>query len=119
VIIAPGVAIRQSIGVASNSSGIYPYDGVLGCAWTSAYVFVLHDTIFCSLSPKYWSIGMLSPDNTSAIPTVTDNLYGQGKIEQNLVAVSFEPTTSAPVINGELTFGGTDSTKYTGDITYL
>ena len=30
VTIAPGVDIRQSIGVASNSSGIYPLDGVLG-----------------------------------------------------------------------------------------
>jgi hypothetical protein len=30
VTIAPGVAIRQSIGVASNSSGINPYDGILG-----------------------------------------------------------------------------------------
>jgi hypothetical protein len=30
VTIAPGVAIRQSIGVASNSFGIYPFDGILG-----------------------------------------------------------------------------------------
>jgi cathepsin E len=65
------------------------------------------------------TLGIFTPDNTSIIPTVTDNLYGQGKIEQNLVAVSFEPTTSPPVINGELTFGGTDSAKYTGDLNYL
>ena len=30
VTVAPGVAIQQSIGVASNSSGIYPFDGILG-----------------------------------------------------------------------------------------
>ena len=30
VTIAPGVDIQQSIGVASNSSGIYPLDGVMG-----------------------------------------------------------------------------------------
>jgi cathepsin E len=75
--------------------------------------------IFCSIGPKYLTLDTLFPDNTSIIPTVTDNLYGQGKIEQNLVAVSFEPTASEPVIDGELTFGSTDSTKYTGDITYL
>jgi cathepsin E len=75
--------------------------------------------LFCSLAPKDWTIGTLSPDNTSAIPTVTDNLFDQGKIQQNLVALSFEPTTSAQVINGELTFGGIDSTKYTGEITYM
>ena len=30
VTITTGVDIRQSIGVASNSSGIYPFDGILG-----------------------------------------------------------------------------------------
>jgi hypothetical protein len=30
VTIAPGVDIRQSIGVASTSSGIVPFDGILG-----------------------------------------------------------------------------------------
>jgi cathepsin E len=75
--------------------------------------------LFCSLGPKILTLGTLSPDNTSVIPTVTDNLYDQGKIKQNLVAVSFEPTTYEPVTNGELTFGGTDTNKYTGDITYL
>ncbi|KAF8470916.1 acid protease [Russula ochroleuca] len=101
VTFASGVAIRQSIGVASNSSGFRPYDGILG------------------IGPKDLTLGIFTPDNTSIIPTVTDNLYGQGKIEQNLVAVSFEPTTSPPVINGELTFGGTDSAKYTGDLNYF
>ncbi|KAH9990273.1 aspartic proteinase from Irpex Lacteus [Russula vinacea] len=101
VTIAPGVDIQQSIGVASNSSGIYPLDGVMG------------------LGPKILTLGTLSPDNTSVIPTVTDNLYDQGKIKQNLVTVSFEPTTYEPVTNGELTFGGTDTNKYTGDITYF
>jgi cathepsin E len=51
--------------------------------------------------------------------TVTDNLFHHGTIQKNQVAVSFEPTTSFPTVNGELTFGGVDSTKYTGDIHYL
>ncbi len=49
---------------------------------------------------------------------VTDNLFSQGIITSNLVAVSFAPTTSASSTNGELTFGGTDSTKFTGSITF-
>ncbi|KAF8266290.1 aspartic peptidase domain-containing protein [Lactarius quietus] len=55
----------------------------------------------------------------SSIPTVTDNLYSQGAIQSDLVSVSFEPTTSSSDRNGELTFGGTDSTKFTGPITYI
>ena len=80
---------------------------------------IASNTLFCSLGPKDLTFDTLSPDNTSIIPTVTDNLFEQGKIEHNLIAVSFEPTTQVLAINGELTFGGTDSTKYTGNITYL
>jgi cathepsin E len=49
---------------------------------------------------------------------VTDSLFEQGKIEHSLVALSFAPTNSALSMNGEITFGGTDRTKYTGEITY-
>jgi hypothetical protein len=49
--------------------------------------------------------------NTPDVPTVTDNLYAQGKISSNLLGVSYEPSSSADVPNGELTFGGTDTTK--------
>jgi cathepsin E len=52
-------------------------------------------------------------------PTVTDNLFHQGKIQKHQVAVSFEPTNFFPTVNGEMTFGGVDSTKYIGDINYL
>ncbi|KIJ26084.1 hypothetical protein M422DRAFT_192651, partial [Sphaerobolus stellatus SS14] len=37
-----------------------------------------------------------------------------GLIPSHLVAVSFEPTNSETITNGELTFGGTDSSKFTG-----
>jgi cathepsin E len=83
------------------------------------YVFGSIKHTFCSLGPKELTFRTLSPDNTTLIPTITDNLFDQKKIEQNLVAVSFEPTNSASVINGLMTFGGTDSTKHTGEITYL
>ncbi|KAF8495728.1 aspartic peptidase domain-containing protein [Russula emetica] len=102
VTIAPGVAIsRQSIGVSDESSHIYPYDGILG------------------LGRKELTRGDLYPHINRTIPTVTDNLFKQGKIEQNLVSASFEPTSSSPVAIGQLTFGGTDSTKYTGNINYV
>ena len=56
--------------------------------------------------------------DADTVPTVTDNLFSQGTITTDVIGVSFEPTTSDSVTNGELTFGGTDSTKFTGDITF-
>ncbi|KAF8495722.1 acid protease [Russula emetica] len=105
VTVSPGVtASGQPIGVSFNSTGIYPSDGILG------------------IGPTDLTYGTASyPDNSavaSTIPTVTDTLFAQGTIKQNLVAVSFEPTTSGSVVNGELTFGDTDSSKYIGDINY-
>ncbi|GBE77560.1 Polyporopepsin [Sparassis crispa] len=89
----------QSFGVASTSSGFSGVDGIIG------------------IGPVDLTEGTLSNSNAE-IPTVTDNLYSQGVISEDLVAVSFEPTTSQSVTNGELTFGGTDSSKYTGSIAY-
>ncbi|KAI0253242.1 aspartic protease [Lactifluus subvellereus] len=101
VTIAPGVVIPgQSIGAASKSTGIDGPDGILG------------------IGPVDLTIGTLSPDKNTPVPTVTDNLFNQGTIEFNLVSVSFEPTTELRVKNGELTFGGTDSAKFTGEITF-
>jgi cathepsin E len=72
-----------------------------------------------SIGPKGLSVNTLDPDKSSAIPTVTDNLFEQGQISENLVALSFQPMDSAPIKNGEMTFGDTDPSKYTGNITYL
>lgn len=83
-------------------------------------------------------IDTLTPDTRNTIPTVTDNLFTQGAfllicrliqaktrddafigaISAREVSVSFEPTTSLADVNGELTFGGTDSSKFTGSITF-
>jgi cathepsin E len=65
------------------------------------------------------TLGILHPDDSMIARTVTDNLFDQGIIQKNQVAVSFEPTNSIPIVNGELTFGGVDPTKYTGEIDYL
>jgi len=64
------------------------------------------------------TLGTTSPEN-GIIPTVTDNLVQQGTIKQNIVATSFQPSNAtSSIMNGELTFGDTDSTKYIGNITY-
>ncbi|GBE81416.1 Polyporopepsin [Sparassis crispa] len=95
-----GLTIRnQSFGVASQTGGFYGVDGVIG------------------IGPVDLTKGTVGYSDAE-IPTVTDNLYSQGVISEHLVAVSFEPTTSEGVTNGELTFGGTDSSKYTGSIAY-
>lgn len=63
----------------------------------------------CSVGPVDLTQGTVS--NTTDVPTVTDNLYAQGIISSDLLGVSYEPSSSADVPNGELTFGGTDTTK--------
>ncbi|KAG1783587.1 aspartic peptidase domain-containing protein [Suillus placidus] len=101
VTLGSGLTItQQSIGVASFSAGFPDVDGILG------------------IGPVDLTVDTLPNSPATTIPTVTDNLYGQGTISQNVVGVSFEPTTSQTVTNGELTFGGTDATKYTGSIAY-
>ncbi|KAG2124020.1 aspartic peptidase domain-containing protein [Suillus clintonianus] len=101
VTLGSGLTItQQSIGVASRSTGFTGVDGILG------------------IGPLDLTEGTLTNSPTTTIPTVTQNLYTQGIISQVVVGVSFEPTTSQTVTNGELTFGGTDATKYTGAITY-
>ena len=42
----------------------------------------------------------------------------QGTISEKVVGVSFAPTTSLEITNGELTFGGVDSSKFSGSISY-
>lgn len=103
VTVASGLVVsRQSIGVASQSTGFSNVDGVLG------------------LGPADLTTGTLSPDTGSTIPTVTDNLFAGGTITENLCSFSFEPITdsSGTQLNGEITWGGTDSSKYTGAITF-
>jgi len=100
VIIGSDPIKAQSIGVASTSEGFQGVDGILG------------------IGPTDLTLDTLSPATNTQIPTVTDNLFSQGIISAHSVAVSFEPTTQSTVTNGELTFGGTDSSKFTGSITF-
>ncbi|KAI0917457.1 hypothetical protein AcW1_007348 [Taiwanofungus camphoratus] len=99
VTLVQGLVIQnQSIGVASTAQGFSGVDGILG------------------IGPVDLTQGTVS--NTTTIPTVTDNLFAQGTISEDSVGISFEPSTTANAMNGELTFGGTDSTRYTGEITF-
>ncbi|KIJ40043.1 hypothetical protein M422DRAFT_174297, partial [Sphaerobolus stellatus SS14] len=93
------VVDKQSIGVATSSTGFTDVDGILGIGPTD-------------LTERTLSSG-------DSIPTVTDNLFSQGTILSNLVAISFEPTNFQPVTNGELTFGGVDPSKFIPEITYV
>lgn len=103
VTISPGLVIQnQSIGVATTATGFSGVDGILG------------------IGPVDLTSGTVS--GVSTVPTVTDNLFSQGTISSESIGISFEPTTgdgSGALVNGELTFGGTDSTKYTGEINFV
>ncbi|KAF9534256.1 aspartic peptidase domain-containing protein [Crepidotus variabilis] len=90
----------QSIGAALFSSGFDDIDGILG------------------IGPVNLTVGTLFPGETTPIPTVTDNLYSLGIISKNLIGISYEPTNTEEVMNGQLTWGGVDDSKYTGNITY-
>ncbi|KAJ7816831.1 aspartic peptidase A1 [Mycena leptocephala] len=99
VTIAPGLVIHnQSIGAATRSEDLKEVrfiDGILG------------------IGPVL--LNTLSPATTTLIPTVTDNLFSQGTITSNLIGISFVPTTQNPV-TGEITWGGTDSSRFFGSI---
>lgn len=107
----------QSIGVASSATGFDGTDGILGIG---PVALTAGKCKFPGCSRRVYGADV-SPgtvSGVSTVPTVTDNLYSQGTISRSQVSVSFQPTTQQEVTNGELTFGTTDSSKYTGSITY-
>lgn len=92
VTLGSGLVIQnQSIGVASTAQGFQGVDGILGIGPVD-------------LTSSTLSTGQL-------VPTVTDNLFSQGTISSDSIGISYEPTTTDGSLNGELTFGGVDSTK--------
>jgi hypothetical protein len=91
----------QSIGSASQSSGFSGVDGIIGFG----PVDLTQNTV----------------SNADTVPTFLNNLYSQGSISTEVLGVSFrkEPGSATNNTNGELTLGGTDSSKYSGSITYF
>ncbi|KZP09518.1 acid protease [Athelia psychrophila] len=100
VTIGTAKVASQSIGVASSATGFTGVDGIVGFG----PVDLTEDTV----------------TGATTIPTFLDNLYSKGTISSEVLGVSFAPESgsSSDSANGELTFGGTDSSKYTGSITY-
>jgi len=93
------VITNQGLGVASTASGFDGVDGILG------------------IGPVDLTAGTLG-SSSATIPTVTDNLYSQGTISTESIGIFYAPTTTESTTNGELTFGGVDSSKYTGTLAY-
>jgi len=103
VTIGPDLVIHeQSMGVALKAAGFNGVDGILG------------------IGPVNLTNSTLTPDNTSIIPTVTDNLFSTHLIQKHLVSVFFAPITNASgeQNNGELTWGQVNTKNFVGSITY-
>ena len=99
--LSPNLAVvNQSIGVASSSNGFDGLDGILG------------------LGPRDLTAGTIMGQKTVA--TVTDNLLAQHEISSNLLAISFNPIRSTSrSLDGELTFGQIDPSRFTGSVEYV
>ena len=91
----------QSIGSASSSTGFTGVDGIIG------------------FGPVDLTEGTVS--GTTTVPTFTDNLRSQGSITTEVLGVYFKPESGSDTAdaNGELTLGGTDTSKYTGTLTFF
>ncbi|EKM54900.1 uncharacterized protein PHACADRAFT_147173 [Phanerochaete carnosa HHB-10118-sp] len=90
---------QQSIGVANASADFNGTDGILGIGPTD----LTADTV----------------RNSGLVPTVFDNAFTQGLIDKKIMSIFFEPTNGILEQNGELTFGGIDESKFTGNITFV
>ncbi|KIM75788.1 hypothetical protein PILCRDRAFT_78455 [Piloderma croceum F 1598] len=89
---------KQSIGVATLSQGFQGVDGILG------------------IGPVDLTEGTVSDEQT--VPTVTNNLLSSGAISTAIIGIYYVPASESSS-GGELDFGATDSSKYTGDIAYV
>lgn len=93
ITLSPELVIKgQSIGVASTAKGFNDVDGILG------------------IGPTGLTQGTVS--SNKLVPTVTDNLFSQGTIATECIGICYAPTGKNGEINGELTFGGVDDSKY-------
>jgi hypothetical protein len=107
---------NQSIGVATTSKGLNNVDGILGIGpvdlTAGPFLRLNHFFLFFLKKNSFpHSTGTVS--RTPSVPTVTDNLFSQGTIQSDSLGISYVPSTSAThVANGEIQFGGTDSSKY-------
>ena len=85
------------------------------------FVYSAHNTV---THPKKYRIGPtnLTEDTVEGVltvPTVTDNLLSQGTISTEVVGIYFAPSSASSDTNGELTFGGIDTSKTTSAVSYV
>ncbi|KAF9347528.1 hypothetical protein BGX26_000994 [Mortierella sp. AD094] len=93
---------KQSIGGAKQSKGFDEVDGILG------------------LGPVDLTTGTLSPDSGATIPTVADNAFSSGLIPSNIFGIYIPHSNNPnPVAGGEISLGGEDNSKFTGQITFV
>ena len=94
------VITEQSIGVGSvtHTGPLNGCDGILG------------------LGPLDLTLDTLVNAPTTTIPTVTRNLWAQDTISEEIFSIFFEPVTSTAIHYGEITFGGADTSKFTGNM---
>ena len=73
-----------------------------------------------SIGPTDLTVGTVVPPLifSQAIPTVVDTAFAEKSIDKKTIGVFFAPPNESAA-SGELTFGGVDSSKYTGDINYV
>ncbi|KAG9069094.1 hypothetical protein KI688_009989 [Linnemannia hyalina] len=92
-----GISVRQTIGLATKESsqfGSSPEDGLFGLGF---------DTI----------------ESVSGVKTFLDNAISAGVLAQPVVSVFLPSERLFNGQGGEYLFGGIDSTKYTGSLTYV
>ncbi|KAM3512168.1 hypothetical protein MY11210_004156 [Beauveria gryllotalpidicola] len=101
VSIAGLTVASQGVGVASESRGFKAVDGIFG------------------VGPVALTKGTVSDETT--VPTFLDNLFEQHLIPKEVFSVYFHPETGSDNddVNGELAFGGADSTKFSGPVSYV
>ncbi|TCD63445.1 hypothetical protein EIP91_005386 [Steccherinum ochraceum] len=98
---------NQSLGAALLSEGFDGVDGIIGIGPTDL------------TSGKLPFDHIVAEPDALCIPTVTDNAFTQGLIDEDLVGIAFAPTNSLSDTNGEIIFGGVDDSKFTGDIHFV
>ncbi|KAL1968814.1 hypothetical protein VTN77DRAFT_1175 [Rasamsonia byssochlamydoides] len=89
-----GFNLQLTFGLASNASNDflnYPMDGIFG-------------------------LGRLN-SSTTGVPTVMDVMAASKSLKSNIIGISLQRDSDGTK-DGEITFGGVDTSKFTGDIVY-
>ncbi|KAF9170916.1 hypothetical protein BGX21_008267 [Mortierella sp. AD011] len=92
-----GISVRQTIGLATKESsqfGSSPEDGLFG-------------------------LGFDNIESVSGVKTFMDNAISAGLLAQPVVSVFLPSIRRNGGVGGSYLFGGIDSTKYTGSLTYV